>query len=70
MENGKIRLTLDVTKEMKSVIDDLATQAGTTQADVLRRAVALLKAVKEGEREGETPALVKGDRVTARIVGY
>lgn len=67
----RIRLTLDVTPQMKEVIDTLADQVGTTQSDILRRAIALLKAVKEAEAKGEgTAAIAKGDRVVVRLVGY
>ncbi len=67
----KIRLSLDVTPEMKKVIDGLADSAGTTQAEVLRRAVALLNAVKTAEANGEgTAALAKGDHVVAKLVGF
>jgi hypothetical protein len=66
----RVRVSLDVTPQMKDIIDALAEESGTTQADVLRRAVALLKVVKDGESKGETPALVSADgRVTTKIIG-
>jgi hypothetical protein len=67
---GKIRMTLDVTPEMKRVIDDLASREGDTQASVMRRAIALLKTIKEAEKKGESPALIdQNGHVTARLVG-
>lgn len=66
----KIRLSLDVTPEMKEVLDGLALTVGTTQADVLRRAVALYAAVKQAERSGEgEAALAKDGKVVVKLVG-
>lgn len=64
-----IRVSLDLTPEMKEVIDTLADAAGVNQSELLRRSISLMKAVKEGEARGETPALVKDNQITARIVG-
>jgi predicted transcriptional regulator len=67
---GKIRMSLDVTPEMKEVIDSLARQQHATQAQVMRQAIALLKTVKDAETKGESPALIdKEGHVTARLVG-
>jgi hypothetical protein len=66
----KIRLSLDVTSEMKAVLDGLALTVGTTQADVLRRAVALYAAVKQAERSGEgEAAIAKDGKVVVKLVG-
>jgi hypothetical protein len=66
----KIRLSLDMTPAMKEVIDDLAAREGITRAELLRRAIALLKTVKDAQQKGESPALIDGEgHVTARIVG-
>ncbi|MGH2354495.1 MAG: ribbon-helix-helix protein, CopG family [Chloroflexota bacterium] len=66
----RVRVSLDVTPEMKEIIDSLAERSGTTQADVLRRAVALFKVVKDAGEKGEAPALVNTDgEVTTKIVG-
>jgi hypothetical protein len=67
----RIRITLDVTPPMKAVIDKLAAQSGTTQSEVLRRAIALLKAVKEAEASGEgSAAIEKNGRVIVKLVGF
>jgi hypothetical protein len=45
-------------------------QTGTDEADVLRRAIALLKVVKDGQERGESPALVgKDGTITTTITG-
>lgn len=69
IQGKKIRFTLDLTPEMKTAIDELASISGTTQADILRRAIALLRAAKQGEQQGESIAMVKDDKVVARLVG-
>jgi hypothetical protein len=70
MQAAKIRLSLDVTPEMKEVLDDLTRSEGTTQADVLRRAVALYAAVKKARLAGEgEPAIAKNGKVVVKLVG-
>jgi hypothetical protein len=69
-DRERFRLSLDVTPKMKAIIDELAADSDSTQADVLRRAVALLKVVTDAKNQGETPALVDGEgRVTTKIIG-
>jgi hypothetical protein len=66
----KIRLSLDMTPAMKDVIDQLAEREGITRAELLRRAIALLKTVKDAEEKGERAALINEEgHVTARLVG-
>ncbi len=66
----RIRMSLDLTPAMKAIIDDLARQEGATRSEVLRRAIALLKAIKDAQQKGESPVLVDREgNVTARIVG-
>jgi len=70
-EREKVRVTLDLTQQMKEVLDRLATSDGRTQAEVLRRAIALLSAVKTAEQNGEgVPALVKDNKIVAKLVGF
>ncbi|MHC9544599.1 MAG: ribbon-helix-helix protein, CopG family [Vulcanimicrobiota bacterium] len=64
-----IRMSLDLTPEMKESVDSLAAAAGINNSELLRRAISLMKAVKEGEKRGESPALVKDNQIVARIVG-
>ena len=63
-------MSLDLTPEMKETIDRLAEASGSTRADVLRRAVGLLKVVKEAEAREESPVLIDQEgHVKARLVG-
>jgi hypothetical protein len=68
-KSNVIRLSLDLTPEMKQIVDTLAEISGITQSEVLRRSIGLLKLAKEGEKKGESLALVKNDRVVAKLVG-
>jgi Arc/MetJ-type ribon-helix-helix transcriptional regulator len=66
----RIRMSLDLTPAMKAIIDDLARQEGASRSEVLRRAIALLKAIKDAQKKGEQPVLVDREgHVTARLVG-
>ncbi len=70
-ERDRIRVTLDLTPSMKAVLDQLAEQMdGATQAEVLRRAIALLSTVKKAQEKGEEVALVKDDQLVAKLVGF
>lgn len=65
-----VRAVLEMSPEMKDVLDDLAAREGITHAELFRRAIALLKTVKDAEDRGEKPALIDGEgHVTARLVG-
>jgi len=65
----KIRLSLDLNPEMKAILEGLAAKVGGSQSEVLRRAIALLKTIKDAEAQGETPALIKDGKIIAKIVG-
>ena len=63
IEEKKIRLSIDVTPQMKKVIDDLSE---VTQAETFRKAIALLWAIK---KDGESVAMIKDNKIVARLVG-
>jgi Ribbon-helix-helix protein, copG family len=66
----KKRLSVDVSPEMKQVIDALAEQDHTTQTQIMRQAVALLKVIKDAEKKGQQPALIDEEgNVTVRLYG-
>ncbi len=67
----KIRLSLDVTPPMKEIIEELASEMGTNQGEVLRRAIALLRAAKKVEKDGEQLCATKdGKTVSCKLVGF
>ena len=55
----KIRLSLDLTPAMKDILEKLAEENGVSQGEVLRFGIALYKAVKDGQKQGEYPAMLK-----------
>ncbi len=64
-----VRLSLDLTPQMKQVLDDVARATGSTRAQVLRRALALMKVVVDAKQQQESPALIDGSgKVTARLI--
>jgi hypothetical protein len=66
----KIRLSLDVTPEMKAIIEGLAARAGTNQGEMLRRAVALFNAAQNAKERGEELAVISGEEIKYKLVGY
>lgn len=70
MRKGWTRVTLDLSPEMKAIAENLSERCGGSQAEMLRRAVALLKYVKDAQERGEKVATVKGGKVLAELVGF
>ena len=66
----KIRLSLDLTPDMKALLEKLASDMGTNQGEIIRRAVILFKAIKDREKKGESPALVKDGKIVVRLVCF
>ncbi len=48
----KVRLSLDVTRELNGAIDAIAADTGTTKSEVFRRALVLMKAAHEAQKDG------------------
>ena len=65
-----IRLSLDVTEEMYAIIDGLARSRGVTHSEVLRRAIAVLKAADAAMQRGEEVGSFKDGRVKTKFVGW
>ena len=68
--SDKIKMTLYVTEEMKAVFHILCTKYKAPQEEVLRKAIALLFAVKKGKENGERPAMIDSTgKVIAELTG-
>jgi predicted transcriptional regulator len=67
----KVKLTLELTEDINSFLDEEAEQSGTTKSDVLRKAIALMKAASLGKQKGRELALIdpKSEKVVSHIVG-
>ena len=48
----KVRLNLQLSEELYKELDAMANDTATTRSDVVRRALALLKAAHTGKRSG------------------
>lgn len=68
---GKIRLTLEVTPEINSVLESLAETSGSTKSDVLRKAIALIDFASKNKPKGRELALIdsKSEKVVGHVVG-
>lgn len=66
----KIRLSLQVTREVNRLLEDIADEAGTTKSDVLRQALALMKVAHDGKHSGRHLGFVSDPKkLETEIVG-
>jgi predicted transcriptional regulator len=67
----KVRFTLELTEDVNGFLDDVAEHAGTTKSEVLRKAVALLKASEIAKQKGRELAVIdpKSEKVVGHLVG-
>jgi predicted transcriptional regulator len=49
---ARARLTIDISEELAKLISDLAEESDTTKADIIRRGLAVMKAVREQKKVG------------------
>jgi len=63
-----VRLTFDVSPELYDCLGDMAERMGTTKAEVLRKAIALMEIAIGAQARGENICLSDSDdRVVVRI---
>jgi predicted transcriptional regulator len=66
----KVRLSLQVTDELNRLLEEMAEDAGTTKSDVLRQALALMKAARDGKKRERHLGFVSDPRkLETEIVG-
>ena len=66
----KVRLSLQVTEELNRLLEEMADDSGTTKSDVLRQALALMKAAREGKKKQRHLVFVSDPRkLETEIVG-
>jgi len=51
--NGK-RLSMIISEDLDQLIEDLATETGTSRTDVVRRALAVMKAFRQQKEQGRS----------------
>ncbi|MBN8631908.1 MAG: ribbon-helix-helix protein, CopG family [Rhodobacterales bacterium] len=53
MDNASAkRLSIIISDDLDRLIDDLASEAGTSRTDIVRRALAVMKAFKQQKEKG------------------
>ncbi len=69
-ERTKIRLSLDISPEANSLLEELAEKIGTTKSEVLRKAIVLMEVAIEAKRQGKKFGIAERDQTLAtEIVG-
>ena len=70
LEKEKVRLSLDISPEMNSLLEELAAKTGGTKSDVLRKAIALMEVAVDAKRRGLKLGLADRDQqLTTEIIG-
>jgi predicted transcriptional regulator len=69
-EKEKVRLSLDISPELNTLLEQLAATTGGTKSDVLRKAIALMEVAVDAKRRGLKLGLAdKDQQLTTEIIG-
>lgn len=69
-DKEKIRLSLDISPELNTLLEQLAVKTGGTKSDVLRKAIALMEVAVDAKRRGLKLGLAEKDQPLAtEIIG-
>jgi predicted transcriptional regulator len=69
-ERGKVRLSLDISSELNSLLEELAASIGGTKSEVLRKAIALMQVAVEAKKQGKKFGIAEKDQPLAtEIIG-
>ena len=68
---GKVRMNLEVSKELAEFLDELAQSEDTTKTEIVRRALSVLKAYKQQKAKGRNHIGFTDDpsKLAAELVG-
>lgn len=67
---GKVRLNLQVSTELNSVLEEIADSSGSSKTDVIRQALALMKVAHGAKKSGKHLGLVAdASRLDTEIIG-
>ena len=67
----KVRLNLQLSEELYKELDSMANDTATTRSDVVRRALALLKAAHTGKKGGKHLGFAKNpERLDQELIGF
>lgn len=67
----RIRLSLDVSPELYSLLEETAAKIGGSKSDALRKAIVLLDVVVDAQQEGKIFGVANNDKepISKQIVG-
>lgn len=66
----KVRLSLDVSREMNTLLETLADETGGTKSDVLRKAVGLMEVAVAAKKNNQKFGIAdKDQQLVTEIVG-
>ena len=66
----KVRLNLQVSEELNTVLENIADSSGSTKTDVIRQALALMQVAHNAKKNGKHLGLVAdADRLDTEIIG-
>lgn len=68
MSKKPIRLSLDVSEELNSVLDDMAEKTHSSKSEVLRKSIALMKVAVDETEKGNHVGIIKNQQVIKEIV--
>ncbi len=70
MSAVRVRLSLDLSRELNETLDRLASEGGTTKSELLRKAIALVDVAAQAKRKHQRLAIVdEHQHVVSQIVG-
>ena len=69
-EKEKVRLSLDISPELNSLLEELADAIGGTKSEVLRKAIALMEVMVDAKKQGKKFGIAEKDQPLAtEIIG-
>lgn len=71
MANDKVKLSVEVSKEVDDALEQLAKDVHGTKSDVLRKGIALLQVAVDAKKQGQKFGVADstGKRLEREIVG-
>lgn len=69
MAKSQIRLSLDVSPELNSVLDEMAEKTHTTKSEVLRKSIALMEVAVQEKERGNQLGVFKDHQIIKEIIG-
>jgi predicted DNA-binding protein len=69
-DQGRVRLTVDLSKDLNDTLEQLASSTGATKAELLRKGIALVEVALEARLKGNRLTISDpNDKVLTKIVG-